>query len=181
MPGPIFLHGERVTLHTIEEEDVPFVHRLVNDPAVRRRLGMWEPHTEKSEREWVEKANKDGAAHFIVGAEGEPVGSVGVKPPNETWGVGEVGCYIDPDHWCNGYASDATRTLCRYLFEERRFHRVEATAYEHNTGSRATLEKVGFVEEGRLREKAFVEGRRVDIVQYGLLREELEEADSGQE
>lgn len=36
MPGPVFLEGETITLRPIEEEDVEFIQRCMNDPRVWR-------------------------------------------------------------------------------------------------------------------------------------------------
>jgi RimJ/RimL family protein N-acetyltransferase len=49
-----------------------------------------------------------------------------------------------------------------------------ATVYAQNDGSRRVLEKVGFTEEGLLRQEGFVGGEHVDVVRCGLLAEELE-------
>ena len=40
MPGAVFLRGDRVTLRTVEREDLDFVHAEKNKPAVHRSL-VW--------------------------------------------------------------------------------------------------------------------------------------------
>ncbi len=88
------------------------------------------------------------------------------------WGVAEARGYVDPDHWGQGYATEALSLLCAYAFEALGLHRLGGTALATNRGSRRVLERNGFAEEGRMREHALHRGERVDVVTYGLLAEE---------
>lgn len=171
MPGPVFREGESVELRTVEAEDVEFLHELVNHPRVRPGVGRVDPVNRQQEREWIEAAAEDGF-HFLVCEEGTPVGIVGLNDPIEQWGLAEVGYMIHPTQWDNGYATDAVREVCWYAFEERRYNKVTAKAYETNPASRRVLEKVGFTREGQFRAEAFVDGEFVDVYRYGLLADE---------
>lgn len=82
---------------------------------------------------------------------------------------------LAPESWGNGYATDALEAVCGYAFEERRLHKVYATAFETNPASRRVLEKAGFTEEGVLRQEGFAAGRHVDLHRYGLLAAEWQE------
>lgn len=172
MPGPRFADGDAVELRTIETEDVPFLQRVVNHPRVRAGIAAARPQNGVAEREWVESLGAEGDAHLLVCLDGDPVGVVGFEPPDGVPGTAEVGYMVAPEEWGNGYATDALATLCEYAFGERRLHKLYAVAFETNPASRRVLEKVGFVEEGRLREEAFVDGAHVDAYRYGLLAPE---------
>lgn len=172
MPGTVFREGEVVELRTVEEEDVEFLQRTVNDPRVRSGTLAVVPKNRADEREWVESLGDGGGVHLMTCVDGDPVGTVGLDPLNEVWGTAEVGYMVAPEQWGNGYATDALATVCGYAFEERRLHKVHASVYETNDASRRVLEKCGFTREGVLREEAFVEGERVDVHRYGLLADE---------
>lgn len=174
MPGPVFLEGETVDLHPIEVDDASFLERVVNDPAVRAGLAAYRPLNEQQEREWVESIGEDDEVHLLACVDGEPVGNFGLNRFDDVWGVAELGYMVAREHWGNGYATEAAELLCTHAFRERRLHRVQATVFAHNDASARVLEKVGFSEEGRLREHAFVDGERVDLVQFGLLADEFE-------
>jgi RimJ/RimL family protein N-acetyltransferase len=171
MPGPVFLDGEQVTLRTPEAEDVAFLQRNVNDPKIRRAIATVTPVTATEEQEWVEGANEEGVS-LLICADAEPVGTIGLSDINETWGHAEVGYWVTPDSWGEGYATAATTLLVGYGFDQRRLNKVVAYAFDFNAGSRRVLEKVGFVEEGVHREEAFVDGEFVDVHRYGLLARE---------
>ena len=177
MPGPVFLDGEDVSLHTIEEEDAEFLQTLINDPEVRISGGSVDPKNRTQERSWIESFGETDDVNLLVCADGTPVGSIGLRQAKApTWGVGDLGYQIAPDHWGNGYATEAVALVCQHAFEERRLHKVTAGVFEGNDASCRVLEKVGFEEEGRLREEAFVRGEHVDVRKFGLLAHEWNRA-----
>lgn len=173
MPGPVFLRGEDVTLHPQGDEDVQFLQELINHPDVWPSLSHIDPVTEAEEREWIEDTDRD-SVDLLVCADGEPVGTIGLNQLNETWGLAELGYMIAPQAQGNGYATDAARRLARYGFEDRRLEKILANVYETNPASQRVLEKVGFEQEGVLREQAYVRGERLDVIRYGLLAHEFD-------
>ncbi|GCF12364.1 N-acetyltransferase [Haloarcula mannanilytica] len=176
MPGPVFLRGETVALRTIEDEDVPFLQETVNDPAVRHGLSASQPMTEQAEREWLESETglESENVHLLVCVDGERVGTVGLMAVTTQPGNAEIGYFLSPEAWGNGYATDAVRTVVDYAFQARRLHRVYAKVLAGNDGSQRVLEKAGFEREGTLRDHWFRDGRHEDVYLYGLLADELD-------
>lgn len=62
--------------------------------------------------------------------------------------------------------------LLRFMFAERRYHKCEARIFAHNEASLALHRRLGFVEEGRLRDRVFA-GRHRDLVVMGMLADEF--------
>lgn len=172
MPGPVFKHGDSVELRTIESEDAAFLQEVINDPRVRDGLMQVEPLNEQTERDWIDSMGDSDDTNLLVCVDGGPVGSVTLKAPHDIWGRAELGYLIAPAEWGNGYGTDAVQTICDYAFEERRLNKLYATVYETNQASCRVLEKVGFTEEGILREEGFVDGEYTDLHRYGLLKRE---------
>ncbi|WP_160132810.1 GNAT family N-acetyltransferase [Halococcus salsus] len=175
MPGSVFLDGEDVTLRTIEEEDLDFLQRHINDPAVRTPIGATTPVNATDEREWFESMSEGDDVSLLVCADGDTVGTISLMDINADHGFGELGYWIAPDAWGEGYATAATRLLVGHAFDQRRLHKVSAKVFDYNTGSQRVLEKVGFTGEGVDREEAFVDGEYVDVHRYGLLEDEWRE------
>lgn len=172
MPGPIYREGERVELRPVETEDADFVQELINDARIRHDLGAIDPINGAQEEEWIENIGENDGVNLLITADGDPVGTINLRPLNETWGTGEVSYMIAPDEWGQGYATDALRELCAHAFEYRRIGKLVGRAYVSNESSCRVLEKVGFREEGVLRKEAFVAGERVDVRRYGLSADE---------
>lgn len=171
MPGPVFLRGERVTLHPIEPDDAPFLAEVLNDPRVRQGISHVQPMSEAAERDWVESLDPDESSdvNLLICADDEPVGTIGLGDVVDHWGVAELGYMIDPDAWDNGYATDAVGAIVDYGFDELRLAKVRASAFAWNDASIRVLEKAGFTHEGSLRDHALVDGERVDLEVFGLL------------
>jgi RimJ/RimL family protein N-acetyltransferase len=174
MPGPPFLHGERVDLHTVVEADAEFIARGRNDPAVRPWLPRSRPHAVTEAREDVEGYVSDDSEGLglLACVDGDPIGLVSMFMIEADSGRAFIGAWFVPEAQGKGYGTDAVGRLVEYGFDERRFHRIGATARADNDASRATLEKLGFVQEGRHREHYYVEGTYVDQITYGLLESE---------
>jgi RimJ/RimL family protein N-acetyltransferase len=74
--------------------------------------------------------------------------------------------------WGKGYGTDASKITIRYGFQELNLHRVWLDVFGYNDRAKALYERLGFTEEGRLRQHLERDGRRHDVVLMGLLRAE---------
>lgn len=184
MPGAVFLRGDRVSLHTIEEADLDLLNENVNDPRVRRPLTSATPRTMASTEEFYEDVvSDDDSVNLLICVEGddgdpEAVGDVALFKLHERTRWGELAIAIHPDHWGEGYGTAASRLLVEYAFDERNLNRVQARVMATNDASRRIWETIGFEQEGRLRENQFVDGEYVDTLYFGLLESEWRDRDA---
>jgi ribosomal-protein-serine acetyltransferase len=84
----------------------------------------------------------------------------------------ELGYWIGATMQGKGLVIRACRTMVRHAFEEHEVHKVEISCATDNTRSRAVAERLGFTQEGILRQTDRLHGRYVDGVFYGLLVDE---------
>lgn len=71
-----------------------------------------------------------------------------------------------------GYATEAAALLVGSAFDTLRLHHLVAWTVAGNEASRAVLDRLGFDEEGRLREHVYWDGAHRDAVYFGLLARE---------
>jgi ribosomal-protein-serine acetyltransferase len=89
----------------------------------------------------------------------------------------EVGFWLDADFEGRALVTRAVTTVLDQAFGPLGLHRVELQGLTTNTRSRNVAERLGFTQEGVLREAAlFPDGRR-DVVVYGLLAHEWHKAE----
>lgn len=86
--------------------------------------------------------------------------------------VGFVGYWLAEDHQGHGIMTRAVQGLIDYSFDQFDLNRIDIrTAYE-NKKSQAIPERLGFKNEGILRQAEWLYDRYVDHVVYGLLKSE---------
>lgn len=81
----------------------------------------------------------------------------------------EIGYGLAEWAWGHGFMNEALRALVRYGFDQLSLNRIEADTDPRNRPSVRTLERLGFVREGLLRERWIVDGEVSDSAMYGLL------------
>src|SRR6266480_2984358 len=84
----------------------------------------------------------------------------------------ELGYWLDEAMQGKGIVTQACRTMVRHAFEEHRVHKVVISCATDNPRSRAVAERLGFLQEGILRQVVRLHDRSVDGVFYGLLVDE---------
>ena len=81
----------------------------------------------------------------------------------------EIGYIIQPSQQGKGFALEAVSAVISFCFAEMGMHRLQAVVDPDNVASRALLGKLGFREEGVLRESLLMDGVWRDDVIHGLL------------
>ena len=71
-----------------------------------------------------------------------------------------------------GLGSQAMQMLLRFVFAELNMFRISAAVPEYNEAAIALLKKFGFVEEIRRRQALDRDGRRWDLLSFGLLKDD---------
>ncbi|WP_455449831.1 GNAT family N-acetyltransferase [Natrinema thermotolerans] len=179
MPDSTFLPGDRVDLRPIEEDDLEYLRDAINDPAIWRPIGGSRPINRTQEQEFFENVVcADDGVHLLITADGEPVGTIGLREIDWEAGRGEIGYWIDPDEHGQGYGTEATELMVAYAFDQLGLHRIEAHVFAFNEASQRLLESVGFAREGTSRESQFVDGEYHDTHWYGLLEDEWRDRQS---
>ena len=181
MPGARVASGERVTLRTFEEEDVPFRQRGCTNPEIRYPLGS--PVRNQAQ---LDDVGDDRSDRFVVCLDGDDAGP-GQPGEDDVTRLGmvfvqdahykrpELGYWLVPEVHGQGYGKESVSLAVDYVFRTYDVPAVEAHAYDFNDASVGLLESLGFTREGRLRKFMFVDGAHRDALQYGLLREEWRE------
>jgi RimJ/RimL family protein N-acetyltransferase len=84
----------------------------------------------------------------------------------------EVGYVLAQAYWGAGYMFEAMRAFVAFAFEQVGLRRLEAEIDPRNVASAKLLERLGFVNEGLLRQRWALKGEVTDSSLYGLLRTE---------
>lgn len=177
MPGPAFRHGDRVTLRTVEREDVDFLHRARTEPSIREGLTFDRPASRDDVEDFFdETVRSEGNCNLLACVDGDPAGAVVLFDVDRH--AAEIAYWFVPEHRGEGYATEAAAMLVDHGFSSLGLHRVRAKALEWNDASRRLLGRLGFEREGVRRECVFQRGEYRDHVTFGLLRREWDGVDA---
>ena len=112
---------------------------------------------------------------FIIEDEdrGGGVGWVTLEIMSRTHGLARIGYTITKEHWDQGYATAAVKTIARGLFTETPIERIEADCSVNNPASRRVLEKCGFRYVGLKRKYLVIQGQRVDHYHFELCKDDF--------
>jgi len=166
--------GERVLLRAKTADDIPrfLADGVADDMRLYGDGFVVYPASEKTRRDSLEKglqySSDETCSLAISTLDGELVGSINSTECNPQSGTFWYGVAIFTEHHRCGYALDAVRILLRYYFEERRYHRAGAKVYAFNEPSVALQHKLGFQQEGCLRDTVFTKGQRYDTLLFGI-------------
>jgi RimJ/RimL family protein N-acetyltransferase len=176
------LEGKLVRLRAPEPGDSQMVHYWMNDPEVTEHLTARYPLA-TSDEFWLAGS---GPITFslvrlaIETKDGEHIGGINLHQIDAESRNAGLGIIIGGKaYWDQGYGSDAIVTLLRFGFHEMNLNRVWLHVYDFNERAQACYKKVGFVVEGTLRENSYREGRYVDTIAMGILRDEFEALHGG--
>lgn len=86
--------------------------------------------------------------------------------------ITEIGYWLDVEAEGLGLITKACSVLIEYAFDKLKLNRVQIRCASENIRSRAIPEKLGFVQEGVVRQCEVLHDRAVDLVIYGLLADE---------
>nr|WP_206314195.1 GNAT family protein [Streptomyces coryli] len=163
-------------MRALEPDDAEALHRWNHDPEVMRWMfdGYAEPLA--ATRKSLEDKNRYGQLVYGVVAQKDDtlIGVVQLRDAEPETGCANLDIYIgEKSYWGGGYATDAMRTICRYGFDKMRLHKISLTVVTENHAARRVYEKVGFIEEGRLRKVLRRDGEWYDEYWMGLFPDEL--------
>ncbi len=176
---PIKIEGRRINLRSITKADVPSLYEYARDEEISRYTFIPHPYKIKDALRFVRyaqaMARKKEEFHFGIELKGSKhiIGMIGVQGVNRKHKRGEVGYWVGKSFWGKGYAREALAMVLSFCFGELGMERAVAHVMHPNRASSRLLEKSGFTFEGKLRRHCLQHGEWVDILCYGILKEEF--------
>lgn len=166
-----------VILRAIEESDLPFLQRMINDPQIERMtVGDCFPVSADRQKRWFDQYDQQKELRVMIQIKNGA--TIGMLILNQ----------ID---WKNRTACSGSKILAKledrvpndvynakmgffnYAFNELNLECIYGPILEYNLLSRKMALKCGMKEEGRLRSRIFKNGRRWDLLAYSITKDEF--------
>lgn len=132
--------------------------------------------------------SREGIANFVRGLDGDSsrlvwavyavtdnchVGNISLQSINYIDRTAEIAfIFGEKAYWGRGYAFTAARMLIAHGFDKLNLRRIHCGTASTNTAMQKLAHKLGMREEGKRRQALFLNGEYVDVVEYGLLKDE---------
>lgn len=120
----------------------------------------------RSMAEWRKAKPERMTFSILMKPKGAWIGSLELRWLYE--GIGEIGFFIHPSHWGNGYATEAAKAAVNWAFGSGLAHRIQGSCWAKNAPSIRVLAKLGLRKEGRLRGYAKVGSTYQDDFLFGI-------------
>lgn len=175
---PPSLYTTRLQLRLIEPTDAAFILRGLSDKRVTAYYAVHydTPEAVQEQMQFYQNLLQEGSGAwwaFSRNGDSELMGACGLSSVSQEHRKGELGFWLLPEHWGNGYIPEAAGAILKYGFEQLGQHRIEAIVEGGNAPSERVLQKLGFAYEGKLRECELKHHRFIDLLYYSLLETDL--------
>lgn len=166
-----------IELRPLCESDVDHILTWVNDIDVIGNIATLSPTTPFTKADELAYVRKMTASPsdlvFSIWADDEYLGQVGLHQIWRRSRTGRMAVVIgSKENMGKGYGTKAIRALLDMAFINHNLHKIWLLVFRKNTRSIRTYQRIGFIQEGILREEYYHEGRYHDMVRMSVLASE---------
>lgn len=171
------LHTERLDLVEIQQSHLNDIFKLFGDEEVTRFYNLL-PLKEEQEGQklldWFRNRYKESlGVRWGIALKGKSniIGTVGFNNYVKNHRA-NLGYDLQRDYWSNGYITEALKAIIDFGFSNLEINRIEAEVMQGNTASEMVLAKLGFKNEGVLRQWMYWNESHYDMTMFSLLRKD---------
>ena len=180
MAEPTEIRTERLLLRPFRLTDADDVYAYAKDQEFNRFLRLPSPYEYRHAEIHVARSFLnpwDTRPTFAISLDDTVIGGVNVRIDADKM-TADLGYGIGREHWGKGVTAEAVAAVIEWVFGEFDIVKVGAQADFRNRQSWRVMEKLGMRWEGIIRSQEppnpVRPEERVDMVHYGILREEWE-------
>ncbi len=177
MSNVIFLKGNKIDLCPLDGEgDLTHYESWVNDQENTKYMAVGNyPSTKAQLKEYIQHYgdSKSILLGIFLKKGGRHIGNITLHQIDHHNRTAEIGILIgDKASQGKGFGTQALKLIAQHAFRRLNLHKLTTGMVVGNTASQKMFEKVGFKQEGCLREHFYLDGKYHDCLRYGLLRSE---------
>ncbi len=168
-----------IVLRPAEEADAGELFDLINTNRVYLRTWLPWLETEQTSADTLrfirftrDQQQKNESLNTVIIHRGTLGGVIGFHRFDWINRATSIGYWLREDFQGKGIMTRACRALTDFAFTRQKFNRIEIRCATENTKSRAIPERLGFRQEGMIRDGEWLYDHFVDLVIYGMLARE---------
>lgn len=166
---------KRISLENVTDEYLELILNWRNQDHIRNLMYHHEPIRLEDHLKWFSNIKNDKKKRVkLFCIDQIPYGVVNLTNINQDNQTCEWGFYIGPGYVPKGSGTLLGYTALRYIFDEKQMRKLTAEVLGFNRKSLHFHKKLGFSEEGILREHIIRENQLIDIHLYAFFKETWE-------
>lgn len=172
------LKGKNVILAPIKKEYIDKFIEWLNDLEITQHLMGYRPLTRDMEEKWYTslKERENDIIFAILINQTQLIGNCGIMEIMWKDRTGKCGIFIgDKKEQGKAYGTEAMKLLLNYGFNTLNLNRIDLKVNDFNSRAIKCYQKLGFIEEGRMRQSCFRNGEYHDQIIMSILRSEWKE------
>jgi [ribosomal protein S5]-alanine N-acetyltransferase len=175
------LSTHRFHLRQIQPSDAEAFFQIKSDPEVTHSYGREAHPSLQDTQAWIQLVQDAYTQHegimwaITFKTRDFPIGSCTYWHLDPESHCAEIGYELNRTAWGQGVMSEVLSIVISYGFKELDLNRIEATPLGKNNRSSNVLAKLGFTNEGTLRQRVLFRDSYEDQVYFGLLKNEWTE------
>ncbi|MFD1019652.1 GNAT family N-acetyltransferase [Thalassobacillus hwangdonensis] len=170
----------KIVLRKLRLEDAEDRYRWCLDKEVTKHLNMPDtdpPFSMEETQNWISMCinRTNGYEQKAIGTEdGKHIGWVDLKNIDHLNKHAELGIAIgDKSYWGKGYGLSAMKEMLRWGFNELGLNKIWLRVEVDNVRAIKSYKRIGYVEEGILRQDRLRNGLYVDRMRMSILKDEF--------
>jgi len=154
----------------VSSDDTVFIVHLRNNPVVAAGFFSDPPLYDFVQRQGFSSVEPESLYFTIRDKSNRQVGWISLTNVSYRHQKGEYGIALLPEFQGKGYAKEASELLIEYVFNNLPIRKIFLKAFTSNVSAIKLYEKLGFIQEGLLRDEFYKAGRFQDVVVMALFK-----------
>lgn len=176
LSGKNVLSNSTIRIIPLQKKYLEKLRQLRNDADTAYYLTSIIPVNEVAQLDWFKSISKDPTKLYmsILNKKNAFVGVVRMDEWDKVNRSIRIGIDIMPKMRKKGIATTAYSLLLSYLFKSLSVHRIWLLVVSYNNAALRLYKKIGFKEEGRMRDAIYRDNKFNDYILMSLLKTEYE-------
>lgn len=173
-----FLKGDRIFLRQLIDDDVngPYVNWFNDIDISYGNSHHMFPFSSEDALIFIRQSRavrNELVLAIITNDSNRHIGNIALQNIHPVYHSAEFSILLgEKDYWNKGYGKEAGKLLCDHGFFHLNLHRISCGTFNNNIAMKNLAQALGMKEEGTRKEAAFIQGRYIDVVEYGVLRKD---------
>ncbi|WP_134385164.1 GNAT family N-acetyltransferase [Flavobacterium psychrophilum] len=169
------LKTKRLIFRQITPTDIQNIYKGLSNPKVIKYYGISFDSLEATEEQmiWYRdlEQNETGIWWAICSLDNNVFyGAGGFNNLNKEHKKAEIGFWLLPEFWGQGFMQEAFPLICDYGFNKLDLNRIEGFVDSENTNCKKAVERLNFKFEGTMRDCEIKEGKYLSVAIYSKLK-----------